>query len=107
MPAELSRNASGAPTLPKPWSTARLPTKGRPSSRNATRAQSRHPADVAPEWLRVPPSDSGLPVTDAGMAWPLTIESVSMSQAMTRPSVFTSGAGMSTSGPSRGLIWYV
>jgi hypothetical protein len=40
----------------------------------------------------------------AGMAWPFTIDSVSMSQAMTRPSVLTSGAGMSTSGPSSGLI---
>ena len=69
-----------------------------PISRNATRAQSRQPAEVAPAWLRVPPMDSGLPVTDPGRLRPWTIDRVSISQAMTRPSVLTSGAGMSASG---------
>jgi hypothetical protein len=104
MPADVSRNASGAPTLPKPWTTARLPTIGSSSSRNAARAQVTHPVDVAPVWPREPPIDSGLPVTDAARFLPETIDSVSTSQAITRLSVLTSGAGMSVSGPSSGLI---
>ena len=59
---------------------------------------------MAPEWFRVPPIDSGLPVTEPGSMRPCTIDSVSISQAMTRPSVLTSGAGMSFSGPRMGLI---
>ena len=43
----------------------------------------------------------GLPVTTPSTEWPLFIEYVSNIQAITRPSVPTSGAGMSTSGP----IW--
>jgi hypothetical protein len=48
--------------------------------------------------------DSGLPVTDPGRGRLSTMDRVSINQAMTRPSVLTSGAGMSVSGPSRGLI---
>ena len=102
IPAELSRKASGPPTLPKPWMTARLPTKGRSSSTKAARAHRSTPVAVAPAWPRVPPMERGLPVTDPGMDSPRNFDSVSMSQAMTRPSVLTSGAGMSRSGPSRG-----
>ena len=42
---------------------------------------------------------SGLPVTTPSTEWPLFIEYVSKIQAITRPSVPTSGAGMSFSGP--------
>jgi hypothetical protein len=107
MPADASRKLSGPPTLPKPWMATRAPAIGRPRRWNAERAATTRPLEVAPEWARVPPSDIGLPVTDAGR-WPwLVMVSVSISQAMTRPSVFTSGAGMSRSGPMSGAIWYV
>ena len=62
------------------------------------------PAAVPPACSAVPPIDSGLPVTDAVIASPWAIEIVSISQAITRPSVFTSGAGTSLSGPSSGMI---
>jgi hypothetical protein len=75
-----------------------------PSSANTARTDTTTPVAVAPACKRVPPSESGLPVTAPGMFWPVTIDSVSMSQAMTRPSVFTSGAGTSRSGPSKGEI---
>ncbi len=42
---------------------------------------------------------SGFPVTTPSTEWPLFMEYVSKIQAMTRPSVPTSGAGMSFSGP--------
>ena len=42
---------------------------------------------------------SGLPVTTPSTEWPLFMEYVSKIQAITRPSVPTSGAGMSFSGP--------
>jgi hypothetical protein len=61
MPAELSRKASGASTLPKPWRTARLPTKGRPSFAEATRAQARHPDEVAPSGCGCRPATAACP----------------------------------------------
>jgi hypothetical protein len=42
---------------------------------------------------------SGFPVTTPSTEWPLFMEYVSKIQAMTVPSVPTSGAGMSFSGP--------
>ena len=105
MPPEDSRKASGPPTLPNPWSTARAPTKLMSSSVKAALMQASTPEAVAPEWLRVPPIDRGLPVTAPGAAPPPHImDKVSMSQAMTRPSVLTSGAGTSRSGPRMGEI---
>ena len=44
-------------------------------------------------------SSSGLPVTTPSTEWPLFIEYVSKIQAIVEPSVPTSGAGMSFSGP--------
>src|SRR5947207_2721178 len=104
MPADESRKASGPPTLPKPWITARLPTNGSSRAAKALRAHTRTPVDVAPAWPRVPPIDKGLPVTEPGSSSPRIMASVSMSHAMTLPSVLTSGAGMSLSGPSSGEI---
>ena len=104
MPAEWSRKASGPPTLPKPWMTARLPAIGRPIWEKAARAHTTQPDEVAPAWARVPPTDSGFPVTDSARYRPWVIDNVSISQAITRPSVLMSGAGTSRSGPSSGLI---
>ena len=104
MPADDRRNASGPPTLPKPWITARAPTIGRPSSANTARTQMSTPFAVAPACPREPPIDSGLPVAEPLSASPRSIDSVSTSQAITRSSVLTSGAGTSLSGPSSGEI---
>ena len=60
IPAEWSRYASGPPTFPNPWMTARLPAMGSPSSTNAARAHTRQPDDVAPAWARVPPTATRL-----------------------------------------------
>ena len=51
-----------------------------------------------------PPSGIGLPVTTAGDVYPTCIEYVSMIQAIVWELVFTSGAGMSFSGPMMMLI---
>ncbi len=104
IPADASRNASGPPTLPNPWMTARLPAKGIWRAPKAARAHMSTPDEVAPAWARVPPTARGLPVTVPPRAWPLIMARVSMSHAMTRPSVFTSGAGTSLSEPSSGEI---
>ena len=53
---------------------------------------------------RVPPMAIGLPMTDAATVCPRCIDSVSMIQAMVCEPVFTSGDGMSLSGPMSGLI---
>src|SRR5205085_7813926 len=53
------------------------------------------------------PIDSGLPVTTPDRCSPVIIDSVSINHAITRPSVFTSGAGTSRSGPSNGDTSYV
>ncbi len=67
MPADDSRNASGPPTLPNPSMTARLPASSMSSISNARRTHTTTPDAVAPECMRVPPIDSGLPVTAPGM----------------------------------------
>ena len=92
------------PTLPNPCRTARLPTKGMSRAAKAALVAVTTPDAVAPAWAGVPPRDSGLPVTDPGTSMPCTFSRVSISQAMTRPSVLTSGAGMSRSGPRSGMI---
>ena len=104
IPADESRKASVPPTFPKPCSTARLPTNGTSKAAKAARTQVTTPDAVAPAWAGVPPRARGLPVTDPPTSIPCTFSMVSMSQAITRPSVFTSGAGMSRSGPSKGMI---
>ena len=55
---------------------------------------------MAPTWPRLPPTATGFPVTVPVTASPRNIEIVSITQAITRASVFTSGAGTSRSGPS-------
>src|SRR2546422_11550041 len=57
------------------------------------------PRDVASSRPSEPPMTSGLPVTTPGWAKPLFIEIVSMIHAIVWLSVYTSGAGMSFSGP--------
>ena len=103
------RRAAGRPAARRPCRsparTARLPTSGMPSSRKATRAHveaaRRRGAGVV-----AGAADRQRLAGDRRRAacWPWTIDSVSISQAITRPSVLTSGAGMSVSGPSSGLI---
>jgi len=74
------------------------------SRANTRRAQTTTPEAVAPACKRVPPIDNGLPVTIPPWNCPDVIDSVSIIHAMTRPSVLTSGAGTSRSGPSNGEI---
>ena len=57
------------------------------------------PRPVAASRPADPSSDSGLPVTMAGV-WPCSLPYSSMNQAMTWALVPTSGAGMSRLGPS-------
>ena len=53
---------------------------------------------------RVPPIASGFPITEAATVWPWCIDRVSMIHAIVWEPVFTSGEGMSLSGPSSTLI---
>ncbi len=78
--------------------TARAPSIGNPSSRNAARTHTTTPVGRGAGMTGVPPTESGLPVTASGIADPRIIDSVSIIHAMTRPSVLTSGAGMSDVG---------
>ncbi len=57
------------------------------------------PREVASSRPFEPPIASGLPVTTPGTAKPLFIDMVSMIHAIVWLSVYTSGAGMSFSGP--------
>ena len=57
------------------------------------------PREVASSRPRDPPIAIGFPVTTPGTAYPAFIEIVSMIHAIVWPSVYTSGAGMSFSGP--------
>ena len=61
--------------------------------------QKSEPREVASTRPSEPPIASGLPVTTPSTEWPLFIEYVSKIQAIVEPSVPTSGAGMSFSGP--------
>ena len=92
------------PTLPKPctatWvSSGRFPARLMTSS--VTNATPRPVASVRP---REPPSSTGFPVTTADECCPVIIVTVSTIQAIVDSSVFTSGAGMSFSGPMSGRI---
>ena len=67
IPSDDSKKASGPPTLPKPWTTTREPASDKPSSANTRRTQRTTPLAVAPVWSLIPPTESGLPVTAAGI----------------------------------------
>jgi hypothetical protein len=62
------------------------------------------PRPVASVRPREPPSSIGFPVTTSGGCLPVIIVTVSTIHAMVCSSVFTSGAGMSCSGPMIGRI---
>ena len=95
------------PPAPRPASSRR----GRsPGSRRARRQldalggaaaamQRCAPRAVALRRPRVPPTASGLPITEAETVWPRCIDSVSMIHAIVCEPVLTSGEGMSLSGP--------
>ena len=87
--------------------TTRLPGSGISSSLRAARVHTTTPELVAPLCIRVPPIDIGLPVTLPARCEPVSTVSVSISHAITRPSVLTSGAGTSRSGPSNQRISWV
>ena len=81
-----------------------MPQRERCVERAAATMHRYAPRAVALRRPRVPPTASGLPITDAAIVWPRCIDSVSMIQAIVCDPVFTSGAGMSLSGPMRGPI---
>ncbi len=60
------------------------------------------PIPVASGRSTEPPTESGLPVTISGTAWPTCIEYVSIIQAIVCSLVAMSGAGMSRCGPITG-----
>jgi len=62
------------------------------------------PRPVASRRPSEPPISTGFPVVTALTVKPLCMEYVSMSHAMTRSLVFTSGAGTSESGPRVAMI---
>ena len=62
-PASWHMRAAIEPTLPKPWTTIRLPASVKPRSGAASRQMSIRPRPVASTRPREPPSERGLPVT--------------------------------------------
>src|SRR5712691_11372043 len=87
------------PTFPNPWTATVAPFRLSFAFDAASRVAYMSPRDVASSRPREPPITSGLPVTTPGIAKPLFIEIVSMIHAIVWLSVYTSGAGMSFSGP--------
>ena len=98
-PSSWRNFARKLPTLPKPCTAAVMPASERSCFATASRMQKRLPRAVASSRPSEPPIVSGLPVTTPRTEWPLFIEYVSKIHAITEPSVPTSGAGMSFSGP--------
>src|SRR5438093_5799006 len=85
--------------MPNPWTATLAPFRVSLTFLPASRVAYIMPRDVASSRPSEPPMTSGLPVTTPGWANPLFIEIVSMIQAIVWLSVYTSGAGMSFSGP--------
>ena len=98
-PSSCRNFARKLPTLPKPCTATRMPASERSCFATASRMQYSAPRAVASSRPSDPPIVSGLPVTTPRTEWPLFIEYVSKIHAITEPSVPTSGAGMSFSGP--------
>jgi hypothetical protein len=103
-PSRRRRCAATEPTLPNPWTPTVVPAIGRPRCLSASRVMSMHPRPVASRRPSEPPISTGFPVTTAVTVWRTCIEYVSITHAMTRSLVFTSGAGTSESGPSVEMI---
>ena len=76
-----------------------MPASDLSSFATASRSTNSAPREVASSRPSEPPMTSGLPVTTPRTEWPLFIENVSKIHAIVVPSVPTSGAGMSFSGP--------
>ena len=99
-PSSWRNFARNEPTLPKPCTATVMAVEAAvAASPAASRMQKRPPRAVASSRPSEPPIDSGFPVTTPSTEWPLFIEYVSKIQAIIAPSVPTSGAGMSFSGP--------
>ncbi len=103
-PAPASSSATVMPTRPKPWIATRAVDRSRPFAPATAVMHRSAPRAVALRRPRVPPTASGLPITEAEMVWPRCIDSVSMIQAIVCDPVLTSGDGMSLSGPMSGPI---
>ena len=101
-PASASIRAMCPPTFPNPC-TAHVKSPVRRETSLAffrySRSTTNPPNAVAISRPREPPSSTGLPVRTAGTLYPFIFEYSSIIQAMICPSVFTSGAGTSRSGP--------
>ena len=63
----VSNRARCPPTFPNPWITTRLPLSGIPKSRPYSIMTYMTPRPVASSRPSEPPSDTGLPVTTAGV----------------------------------------
>ena len=98
-PCSWKMRDAASPTFPKPCTATRAPSSGMPSFFMASAPETNTPRPVASARPRLPPSDTGLPVTTPVAVRPTFMEYVSIIQAMVCGLVFTSGAGMSFSGP--------
>ena len=96
--------AEKLPALPNPWTTTRAPSRSMLRCFAASMIVYTAPRAVASLRPSLPPMESGFPVTTASAVYPWCIEYVSMIQAIVCAFVFTSGAGMSRSGPMRSSI---
>ena len=66
--------AATEPTLPKPWTTTRVPSIGIRKRLSASRVTSIQPRPVASRRPSEPPISTGLPVTTAVTVWRLCME---------------------------------
>mmetsp|Transcript_23306 Transcript_23306/g.58498 ORF Transcript_23306/g.58498 Transcript_23306/m.58498 type:complete len:265 (-) Transcript_23306:406-1200(-) len=98
-PASVMSCAAHDPTFPKPWNTKLCPSTPLPEyAFSISRMPNMTPRPVAASLPSDPCMNTGLPVTTPGEK-PSYLLYSSKNQAMTRPSVFMSGAGMSSRGP--------
>mmetsp|Transcript_37421 Transcript_37421/g.94440 ORF Transcript_37421/g.94440 Transcript_37421/m.94440 type:complete len:265 (+) Transcript_37421:771-1565(+) len=103
-PISCRMSAAHAPTLPKPWMTYFMSlTWPMCDALSSSLMANTVPRPVAASRPREPCRYTGLPVTTPGEK-PLSLEYSSKNQAMTRASVFMSGAGMSSYVPMISLM---
>jgi hypothetical protein len=103
-PSRASSCAATLPTLPKPCTASVVPATFMPRCRSASFVTIMQPRPVASRRPSEPPISTGLPVTTAVTVCRWCMEYVSITHAITRSFVLTSGAGTSESGPS---VWMI
>ncbi len=96
--------AATEPTFPNPCTATVEPAIFRPSRARSSSTTIITPRPVASRRPRAPPTARSFPVTMPYIGSPRRTVAVSMNQFMIREFVFTSGAGMSCWGPTRGRI---